>query len=116
MTSLALGGAQARERLVEQQHRRPRRQRQTELEPALLAIGKRVDDEIGACGEVELLDQRSDDRLDLGEAFRRTENIEPHPAALAAQSADAQILAHRQLREQLIDLVALGQCRTGRPR
>ena len=47
--------------------------------------------------------------LDFGEAVGRAKDIKTQAAAMAAQRTDPQVLAHGQLREQLVDLIALGQ-------
>ncbi len=109
MTPSRSAGTQTRERFVEQQHRGLRGQRQAEFEPAFFAIGQGVDDEVGAIGKPELFDQSGDYGFDLGKARGGAEHVEAEPAALPRERAEPQILPHRQLRKQLVDLIALGQ-------
>ncbi len=106
---LALAGAQARERLIEQQRRGAGGQCKPKLEPALFAIGKQADTDVRARGEAEMLEQGGQHQLDFFKAIRRSKDVEPQCAAQAAKRADAHVLPHRELREKLVDLEALGQ-------
>ena len=112
LDALALGRAQAGERLVEQQHRRPRRQSKAELEPALLAIGKSVDDEVGAFGKPERCRSARRRPLRLRRSSPPREKYRAAAGRAGGPSAPMRrFCAHGELREQLIDLVALGHAR-----
>ena len=109
LDALALGRAQARKRLVEQQHRGLRRQREPEFEPALLAIGERIDDEVGASGEIEFFDERATSASTLGKPSAARKMSSRSRPRWRPSAPIRRFCAHGELREQLIDLIALGQ-------
>src|SRR5262249_29948165 len=105
----ALARAHASERLVKQQEAWRRRQRQADLEPALLAVGELRYRSVGAHDQVDQLERVFDLLIEAADAVERFEQIEPELAAPLRQRRDGQVLAHGQAVEQLVDLVALGE-------
>ena len=106
----ALARAHAGERLVEQQQARRGRERQADLEPPLLAVGelprpacRRARSRSTSASVCSTCSSRP------GTLPRLREQVEAELAAQLGQRGDREVLAHGQAREQLVDLVALGQ-------
>ena len=101
--------AHAGERLVEQQQTRGSRERESDLQSALLAIGEFRHGCVGAAGQI---DQSERVLHLLGQALdagKRTKQVEPEFSAQLGESRDRQVLPHRQASEELVDLIALGE-------
>ena len=105
----ALARAHAGERLVEQQQARRGGEREPDLEPPLLAIGEFGHRQVGALGQVHELERVLDALRQPVDAADAAQQVEPERPALLGERGDGDVLAHGQPREQLVDLVALGQ-------
>jgi hypothetical protein len=106
---MARNAAPTGERLVEQQQTWSGRQRQPDLHASLFAVCQVRHLCVGAPGQSHQL-QRMFDLL--GQPRDRgyiAEQIEFELAAQIGQHRNRQVLAHRQMGEKLIDLIALGQ-------
>ena len=106
----ALARAHAGQRLVEQQQARRGGERQADLEPPLLAIGKLGYRHVGALGQADQRKRLLDPLREPGDAVRlRAAGRDGTVPRRSASAAIVDVLAHRQASEQLVDLVALGQ-------
>ena len=99
--ALRLVGAHAGHRLVEQHQARPGRQRQADLERPLLAVRQRVDRSSGRSPSQTPTARRALRRRAIGRAQRLPE-AQARP--VAACSASATLLQHREALEQAGDL------------
>src|SRR5579875_3172334 len=104
----SFGRAHARGRLVEQQDLRLRRQGQPDLEPPFFAIGELGGRHIEAVPQLHRRSGFLDAGVDRRVARDRAEHEGVELAVSARQHRNPQVVAHRQAREDLVDLEALG--------
>ena len=99
---LALGGGEARQRLVEQQHLRLARERDAEIDQALAAVGEIAGLDVLDAFEAEELDELRGLGVDVRIAVDVAPGIEP--AGMARLHRQAQVLVDRQAVELAGDL------------
>jgi hypothetical protein len=87
-------------RLVEQQHRRPARERQRDLELALLAVAQARHRPVAAVDQPHLREHVV--RLGEQRAVRRRRAQALEPAAALGLQREPHVLAHRQRAEQVV--------------
>ena len=101
----------AGERFVEQQNLRIGAEREANLQPSLLAVGELAHRHIGTVGQVQEPQRLGNVGIKLIHVIDITQHVGAIGAACPRERGDQQIAPHCQLREQLVDLIALGNAK-----